>query len=50
MPWPGDEGEQRLQKAWLAIKKVIITSHKKPTLHLCIRLPFYHMISNVFAF
>jgi hypothetical protein len=28
MPWPGDEGEQRLQKAWLAIKKVIITSHK----------------------
>lgn len=22
MPWPGDEGEQRWEQAWLAIKKV----------------------------
>lgn len=22
MPWPGDEGEQRWQQAWTAIKKV----------------------------
>lgn len=22
MPWPGDEGEQRWEQAWMAIKKV----------------------------
>ena len=22
MPWPGDEGEQRWEQAWIAIKKV----------------------------
>jgi len=22
MPWPGDEGDQRWEQAWMAIKKV----------------------------
>lgn len=22
MPWPGDEGEQRWEQAWMAMKKV----------------------------
>lgn len=26
MPWPGDEGEQRWEQAWKAIKKVRLIS------------------------
>lgn len=36
MPWPGDEGEQRWEQAWMAIKKV---------LHSCCR-----SISLLFSF
>lgn len=28
MPWPGDEGDQRWEQAWMAIKKVCC-----PTIH-----------------
>lgn len=31
MPWPGDEGEQRWEQAWMAIKKVRKTSLTKIT-------------------
>uniref|UniRef100_A0A0A8YL54 Uncharacterized protein n=1 Tax=Arundo donax TaxID=35708 RepID=A0A0A8YL54_ARUDO len=28
MPWPGDEGEQRWEQAWMAIKKVGFHTHR----------------------
>lgn len=27
MPWPGDEGEQRWEQAWMAIKRVSASLH-----------------------
>ena len=30
MPWPGDEGEERWEQAWTAIKKVRNTSLADP--------------------
>lgn len=27
MPWPGDEGEQRWEQAWIAIKRVSASLH-----------------------
>lgn len=32
MPWPGDEGEQRWNQAWVAIKKVKLPYLKWPVL------------------
>lgn len=31
MPWPGDEGEQRWEQAWMAIKKVSFILHYETT-------------------
>lgn len=46
MPWPGDEGDQRWDQAWMAIKKVNFTLLWKYHVTCCSMVHFLLDLSN----